>query len=79
MKLYIGNLDEKVEDSHLKEAFQDFGSVTSAKVIKDRYSGKSRGFGFVEMPEEEQAQKVIKTVNGANWEGKVIVVKKAFK
>ncbi len=79
MKLYVGNLDEKVEDYHLKEAFQEFGMVASAKVIKDKYSGKSRGFGFVEMPEEEQAQKVIKTVNGASWEGKIIVVKKAFK
>lgn len=79
MKLYIGNLDEKVEDYHLKEAFQDFGTVDSAKVIKDKSSGKSRGFGFVEMPDEEQALKVIKTVNGAVWEGKTIVVKKAFK
>jgi len=79
MKLYIGNLDEKIQDLHLREAFQDFGTVATAKVIKDRFSGKSKGFGFVEMPDQEEAIKVIKNVNGATWEGKVITVKKAFK
>jgi cold-inducible RNA-binding protein len=79
MKIYIGNLDEKIRDNHLKEAFTEFGTVTSAKVILDRYVGKSRGFGFIEMPNDEEAQKVIKNVNGATWEGKQIVVKKAFK
>lgn len=77
MKLYIGNLDEKIQDNHLKEAFSDFGKVLSAKVIMDRYTRKSRGFGFVEMSEDE-AIDVIKRVNGSTWEGKVIVVKKAF-
>ena len=79
MKLYIGNLDDKIQDLHLREAFQDFGTVATAKVIKDRFSGKSKGFGFVEMPDQEEAIKVIKNVNGATWEGKVITVKKAFK
>ncbi|MBN1415857.1 MAG: RNA-binding protein [Bacteroidales bacterium] len=79
MKLFIGNLDEKIQDIHLREAFQDFGSVSSASVVKDRFSGKSRGFGFVEMPNEEEALKVIKTVNRATWEGKVITVKKALR
>jgi RNA recognition motif-containing protein len=78
MKLYIGNLDEKIQDIHLKEAFSDFGKVASAKVITDRYTRKSRGFGFVEMPDEDEALKVIKTVNGSTWEGKVITVRKAF-
>jgi RNA recognition motif-containing protein len=79
MKLYIGNLDEKIQDYHLKDAFKDFGNVASAKVIKDHFSGKSKGFGFVEMPDEEEAIKTIRNVNGATWEGKVITVKKAFK
>jgi len=79
MKIYIGNLDEKIQDSHLREAFQDFGTVATAKVIKDHFSGKSKGFGFSEMPDQEEAINVIKNVNGATWEGKVISVKKAFK
>jgi RNA recognition motif-containing protein len=79
MKIYIGNLDEKIQDSHLREAFQDFGKVATAKVIKDHFSGKSKGFGFVEMPDQDEALKTIKNVNGATWEGKVITVKKAFK
>jgi RNA recognition motif-containing protein len=79
MKIYIGNLDEKVRDGDLKEAFKEFGTVASAKVIIDRYLGKSRGFGFIEMPDEAEAQNVIKTVNGGTWEGKKIVVRKAFK
>ena len=79
MKIYIGNLDEKIQNSHLLEAFKDFGTVSSARVIKDHFSGKSKGFGFVEMPDDEEAVKTIKNVNGATWEGKVITVKKAFK
>ncbi len=79
MKIYMGNLDEKIRDNHLKEAFQDFGTVTSAKVIFDRYLGKSRGYGFIEMPNEAEALNVIKTVNGGTWEGKQIVVKKALR
>jgi len=79
MKLFIGNLDEKIQDFHLKEAFQDFGKVVNAKVIKDHHTGRSKGFGFVEMPDQEEAVKVINTVDGATWEGKVISVKKAFK
>ncbi|MBN2273560.1 MAG: RNA-binding protein [Bacteroidales bacterium] len=79
MKIYIGNLDEKIQDVHLKEAFQDFGTVARARVIKDHLTGKSKGFGFVEMPDQNEAMKVIRDVNGATWEGKVIKVKKAFK
>ncbi len=79
MKIFIGNLDDRIEDIHLREAFQDFGTVSSAKIIKDKLSGKSKGFGFIEMPNEEEAVKVIRNVNGATWEGKVITVRKAFK
>lgn len=79
MKIYIGNLDEKIEDTHLKEAFSEFGKVAWAKIIKDSYTGKSRGFGFIEIPDAVEAELVIKKVNGATWEGKIIKVKKANK
>jgi len=77
MIIYIGNLHEKIEDIHLKEAFQDYGTVHSAKVIKDRYTGRSRGFGFIEMPDNKEAIKAINTLNNGTWEGKKISVKKA--
>jgi len=78
MKIFVGNLDEKIQSNHLKEAFQDFGIVSSAKVITDRKSGKSKGFGFIEMPNPEEAKKVIDTVNGGTWEGKVITIREAY-
>jgi len=78
MKLYVGNLDEKIEDSHLQEAFSEYGKVVKVKVIIDRITRRSAGFGFVEMPVEDEALKVIKLVNGGIWEGKKIIVKKAF-
>lgn len=78
MKLFIGNLNEKIEDVHLKTAFQDFGKVVSAIVVRDKKTGISKGYGFVEMPDEEEAAQVIRTVNGGKWEGKIISVKKAF-
>jgi len=78
MNLYIGNLSEIIEDKHLKEAFKEFGKVKTAKVIKDKITGKSRGFGFIDMPDENEALQVIKTVNGSKWEGNILTVKKAF-
>lgn len=78
MKLFIGNLDEKIQSHHLKEAFSEFGKVSSAKVIIDKSTGKSRGFGFVEMPEDEDAKGVIKNVNGGTWEGKVLNIREAY-
>jgi RNA recognition motif-containing protein len=79
VKLFIGNLNEKIEDYHLREAFSEFGKVTSAKVIIDKTSGKSRGFGFIEMPNKEEALSVIKNVNQGMWEGNVLTIKEAFK
>lgn len=78
MKLYVGNLDERIEDSHLYEAFAEYGKVLKAKVIIDRVTRKSAGFGFVEMADETEAYTIIKKVNGGIWEGKKIIVKKAF-
>ena len=79
MNIFIGNLDEKIQDMHLKEAFAEYGKVLKAKVIKDHNTGKSKGFGFIEMPDETEAEKAIKTLNGGKWEGKIIKVNEANK
>jgi len=59
MNIYVGNLSSDVSGENLREAFESFGQVTSARVIKDKYNGQSRGFGFVEMPAQSQAQTAI--------------------
>jgi RNA recognition motif-containing protein len=77
MKIYVGNLSYEATDATVREAFESFGEVTSAKVIKDKYSGQSRGFGFVEMPGQSQAQTAIKSLNGKEILGKSISVSEA--
>ena len=77
MNIYISNLSFKVEDSDLRQLFEEYGEVSSAKVITDRYTGRSRGFGFVEMPDNEAAQKAITELNQAEYDGKVITVNEA--
>jgi RNA recognition motif-containing protein len=77
MNIYVGNLSNDVTDATIKEAFESFGEVTSARVIKDKYSGQSRGFGFVEMPTEAQAQTAIRSLNGKDLLGKSINVSEA--
>ena len=77
MNIFIGNLDDKINHEHLKEAFQDYGEVSRAVVVKDKYTGKSRGFGFIEMPDNGEAVNAINTLNGGTWEGKVIRVNQA--
>ena len=77
MNTYVGNLSPEVTDKTIREAFTSFGEVTSARVIKDRYTGQSRGFGFVEMPVQSQAQTAIKTLNGKELMGKEIRVSEA--
>ena len=77
MNIYISNLSFKVEDSDLKQLFEEYGEVSSAKVISDRYTGRSRGFGFVEMPDNEAAQKAISELHQAEYDGKVINVNEA--
>ncbi len=75
--LYVGNLPYGVTDDQMKEHFAQAGSVTSANVITDRYSGKSKGFGFVEMATEEEAQKAIEMLNGKDFQGREIRVNEA--
>ena len=77
MNIYVGNLSYDVTDEMIREAFGSFGEVTSARVIKDKYSGQSRGFGFVEMPEQSQAQAAIKSLHGKELLGKQISVSEA--
>ena len=74
MNIYIANLSSSVSDADLKELFQEYGEVSSAHVVTDRDTGRSRGFGFVEMPNESEGLKAIKELDEAEYDGKVIVV-----
>jgi RNA recognition motif-containing protein len=76
-KLYVGNLAYSVRDESLHQAFSQFGSVTSAKVMMDRDTGRSKGFGFVEMASDAEAQAAINGMNGQALEGRSIVVNEA--
>ena len=77
MNIYVGNLSYDVSEENLRQAFESFGQVTSARIIKDKYSGQSRGFGFVEMLEQAQAQAAIKSLNGKELLGKQMSVNEA--
>src|SRR5512136_2502985 len=74
MNIYISNLSFDVNDTDLRELFEEYGQVSSAKVITDKFSGKSRGFGFVEMANEEEGRKAIEELNQAEYDGKTINV-----
>ncbi|MEO8122911.1 MAG: RNA-binding protein [Burkholderiales bacterium] len=76
-KLYVGNLAYAVRDEELQQAFGQYGSVTSAKVMMDRETGRSKGFGFVEMGTDAEAQAAISGLNGQALEGRAIVVNEA--
>ena len=76
-KLYVGNLAYSVRDESLQQAFGEFGTVTSAKVMMDRETGRSKGFGFVEMGSDAEAQAAINGMNGQPLEGRAIVVNEA--
>ncbi len=77
MNIYIGNLSPTVTDQDLQQVFENFGQVVSAMVIKDRSSGQSRGFGFVEMPNSVEAQVAIGRLNGKDLKGRTIRVSEA--
>jgi RNA recognition motif-containing protein len=76
-KLYVGSLPYSTTEQQLSELFAQHGTVQSAKVITDRYTGQSRGFGFVEMATSEEAQKAIAALNGSNLGGRTLVVNEA--
>jgi len=77
MNIYVGNLSYDTTGETIKRAFESFGEVTSARVIKDKYTGQSRGFGFVEMSVQTQAQTAIESLNGKELQGKEMSVSEA--
>lgn len=77
MNLYVSNLMSHVTENDLKQLFSTYGQVSSVKVIADRYTGVSRGFGFVTMPQQAEADKAIKELDGRNLEGRKIGVAEA--
>jgi cold-inducible RNA-binding protein len=77
MNIYAGNLSRELTEDELKEAFAAYGAVDSAKIITDKFTGISRGFGFVEMPDESEAQNAIGELNGKDLKGRTIIVNKA--
>jgi len=76
-KLYVGNLPYKTTSADLEEMFSKAGQVTSATIISDKFSGRSKGFGFVEMADDAEAQKAIEMFNGQDMEGRNVVVNEA--
>ena len=77
MRIFVGNLSYQTQSADLEAAFSAFGEVESATVITDRYSGRSKGFGFVEIPDNSQAQAAITGMNGAELEGRALTVNEA--
>ena len=77
MNLYISNLSYNISDEDLRQLFADYGEITSAKVIMDRETGRTRGFGFVELSDDELAKKAIEELNQASYDGKVINITEA--
>ena len=73
-KLYVGNLSYQTKDQDLNQLFAEVGNVTSAQVVTDRYTSESRGFGFVEMATEDEAQQAIAAINGRTLDGRALVV-----
>ncbi len=74
MDIYVGNLSYETNDQQLQELFGQYGNVTSARVIMDRYTGQSRGFGFVEMPDRGEANTAINATNGQDFMGRPLRV-----
>ncbi len=76
-KLYVGNLSYDVNDADLEQLFAQHGSVTSAQVVQDKMTGRSRGFGFVEMSSDQEAQAAIAALNGKDFGGRALTVNEA--
>ncbi len=77
MNIYVGNLDFKVDESELQAAFEEFGSVSSCKIIVDKFSGRSKGFGFVTMDNDDEAGQALKELNGTQLKSREMVVNEA--
>ena len=77
MNIFVANLSYRIESSDLQDIFEEYGEVASAKIINDRDTGRSRGFGFVEMSDDEAGRKAIDELNGAEYDGREMTVKEA--
>jgi len=77
MNIYVGNLDYKVDENDLKGIFEEYGSVSEAKIITDKFSGRSKGFGFITMNNSAEAKKAMDELNGASLENREMVVNEA--
>lgn len=77
MNIFVGSLPFSIEEADLRESFEAYGAVDSVKIITDKFTGRSKGFGFVEMPNDDEAQKAIDELNGATVQGRAIVVNKS--
>ncbi|MFC1676327.1 RNA recognition motif domain-containing protein [Planctomycetota bacterium] len=77
MNIYVGNLLFDVSEEDLREAFKQFGEITEIRLIMDKFSGKSKGFGFIEMPSKDEAEKAIEEMNGKEINGRALNVNEA--
>jgi len=77
MNIYVGNLDFNISEHDLESYFAEYGTVSSAKIITDKFNGRSKGFGFVEMNDQAEAQKAIEALNGATLANREMVVNEA--
>jgi len=77
MNIFVGSLPFSLEEADLRESFEAYGTVDSVKIINDKFTGRSKGFGFVEMPNDEEAEQAIKELNGAMVSNRAIVVNKS--
>ena len=78
MRIYVGNLPYSVTDDELRDVFSDFGELVSAEVVKDKFSGQSKGFGFVDMPNNSEADQAIKALNDTDLKGRKLTVNEAW-
>jgi len=77
MNIYVGSLSYSVTEEDLRQAFEPFGEIESVRIIKDMYTGRSKGFGFVEMPAKSEAQSAIESLNGKELKGRTVRVNEA--
>lgn len=77
MNIFVARLNYSTGESTLQDAFEQFGAVDSVKIVMDKFTGKSKGFGFVEMPNDDEAREAIEALNESEFDGRTIVVKKA--
>lgn len=77
MNIYVGNLNYRVKENELRQALSEFGTVSSVKIVTDRETGRSRGFAFVDMPNDAEASRAITELNGLEFAGRQIVIREA--